>query len=268
MAVDVRVPEGEDAPLLDLLDALVDDRGRVASVQALGVNYRTVTRCRQSRRVSRRMREVLEEFRDSQDGGDAEAGTVGGDDAEVAQRDRAVELERENRDLRETVEAQAAELETLRRRVAELEERVQEPDKTDAVDGGHGQPGELRSHRRAHEVPDARVVTLDEQPDEDYAFGPAAPLVAEWRKLRTGGDQAGSRIDRAVAAVRRWELEAAMLRDFHLTLPPETEPLEETTRKDHVRWREDALAEARRKLSKAKRARLLRRLATLGLWWR
>ena len=55
MAVDGRVPEGEDAPLLDLLDALVDDRGRVAAAEALGVNYRTVVRCQQSRRVSRRM---------------------------------------------------------------------------------------------------------------------------------------------------------------------------------------------------------------------
>ena len=28
-----------DAALLDLLDALVDDRGRVAAAEALGVNY-------------------------------------------------------------------------------------------------------------------------------------------------------------------------------------------------------------------------------------
>ena len=36
MAVDGRVSEGEDAPLLDLLDALVSDRGRVAAAEALG----------------------------------------------------------------------------------------------------------------------------------------------------------------------------------------------------------------------------------------
>ena len=58
-----------------------------------------------------------------------------------------------------------------------------------------------------------------------------------------------------------------MLRDFHLTLPPETEPLDASRREDHLRWREDALTEARRELARAKRMRLLRRVLTLGLWW-
>ena len=119
-------------------------------------------------------------------------------------------------------------------------------------------------------MPDAGVVTLQEQPDEEHAFGPAAPLVAEWRGIRAGmGDgSAGSRVDRAAAAVRRWELEASMLRDFHSTLPPETERLDESRRKDHVRWRDEALAEARRELGRAKRVRLLRRVVTLGVWWK
>ena len=53
-----------------------------------------------------------------------------------------------------------------------------------------------------------------------------------------------------------------MLRDFQLTLPPETDPLDESRRKDHVRWRQ----EARRELGRAKRTRLLRWVMTLGLW--
>ena len=263
------VGTGDDAdqPLLDLLDALVNDRGPTGAAEALGVNYRTVARCQQSRRVSRRMREVLEEFRDSQVVGDDGPGIVREGDAEVAEQDRGA-LERENRELRETVEAQAAELETLRRRVAELEERGQKPGKTDAVDGGQGEPEDWRPPRRGHGLPDAGVVTLEEQPDEEHAFGPAAPLVAEWRMIRAGGGggSVGTRVDRALAAVRRWELEAEMLRDWQLTLPPETEPLDESRMKDHVRWREEALAEARGELSRAKRARLLRRVMTLGLW--
>jgi hypothetical protein len=71
-------------------------------------------------------------------------------------------------------------------------------------------------------MPDAGVVTLDKQPDEEHAFGPAAALVAEWRKLvaKVLDGVVGSRVERAVAAVRRRELEAEMLRDFHLTVPP------------------------------------------------
>ena len=119
-------------------------------------------------------------------------------------------------------------------------------------------------------MPDVGVITLEEQPDEAHAFCPAAPLVAQWREItvRVRDGSAGSRVDRAVAAVRRWELETEMLRDFHLTLPPEKEPLYESRRKDPVRWSEEALREAKRELSRAKRVRLLRRLLTLGLWWK
>ena len=59
--------------------------------------------------------------------------------------------------------------------------------------------------------------------------------------MRGISDQAESRVDRAKAAVRRWELEAAMLGEHHLTLPPEAHPLGDARRHDHVRWREDAL---------------------------
>ena len=62
-------------------------------------------------------------------------------------------------------------------------------------------------------------------------------------------------------------MEAAMLREFRLTLPPETEPLDDARREDHIRWREEALAEARRALNREKRDQLLRRVVTLGLWW-
>ena len=273
MAVDGTVPEGEDAPLLDLLDVLVDDRGRVAAAEALGVNYRTVVRCQQSRRVSRRMRQVLQEFRDGQGSSDDGPSIAAGDDAEKdageTLQGRAAALEEENRELRETVEAQAEELELLRRRIAELEERDQSQGGADAVARGQGNPGEWRPSRRGAGMPGVGVVTLEEQPDEEHAFGPAAPLVAEWREMRArmGERSTGSRVDQAVAAVRRWELESEMLGHLHLTLPPETEALDDSRRRDHVRWREEALAEARRELGQAKRARLLRRIVTLGLRW-
>ena len=259
-----------DESLLDLLEVLVNDRGRTGAAGALGVNYRTVARGQQSRRVSRRMRQVLEEFRDSQGAGADESGIVGGDGASETLRDRAaalaLALEEENRELRETVEAQAVELEALRRRITELEEQGQLRSGDDAVEGDQGQRGEWRPPRPGHRLPDAGVVTLEDQPDEEHAFGPAPPVVAERRGLRTGGDQTVSRVDRAVAAVRRRELQTEMLLDFHLTLPPETDPLNASRRQDHLRWRLDALSEARRELRRAKRLRLLRRVLTLGLW--
>lgn len=45
-----------DGALLDLLDARVDGQGRVPAARALGVNYRPLSHCCDSRQVSRRMR--------------------------------------------------------------------------------------------------------------------------------------------------------------------------------------------------------------------
>ena len=242
--------------------------GRTAAARALGVNYRTMLNCYDSRQVSQRMRQALTEFRDSQDVGDDGAAVVGGEDTEATPGERAAALELENRELRETVEVQADELKALRRRVVELEVHGQLPGENDSVNGDPGQTWDWGPPRRGHGMPDAGVVTLEEQLDEAHAFGPAAPLVVEWRAIRAmvGDGSAGIRFDRAVAAVRRWELESVMLGEFHLTLPPETHPLDDARRADHVRRRRQALAEARRELAKAQRVRLLRRLLTLGMW--
>ena len=256
-----------DAPLLDLLDALVNDRGKVAAAEALGVNYRTMVACYESRRVSRRMRRALEEYREATvDDGAQPVGDDARDIAEVVVSlgQRVVALEEENRALREVLEAQAERLEELERQVVALDEGERQRGEADAVGDGYGRRREWRPPRRGHGLPDAGVVTLEEQPDEEYAFGSAAPLVAEWRSLRTGREASGSRIDRARASVRRWELEAAILGDFCLTLPPAMEPLDASRREDHLRWRREALAAAKRELSKTKRLRWLRRNSRWG----
>ena len=163
-----------------------------------------------------------------------------GADTEETPGERPASLEKDNRELRETVETQADQLGLLGRRVAKLEEDEKSPSGADAVDCGQGQPGEWRPPRRVHGLPGAGVVTLEQQPDKEHAFSPAAPLVAEWGRLRMPGQRSGSwvnRVDRAMEAVRRWELEAEMLRDFLLTLLPDLEPLDESRRKEHLRLR-------------------------------
>ena len=257
-----------DAPLLDLLDALVKDRGKVAASEALGVNYRTLAACHDARHISRRMRKALEQYRDSAtaDGVDPASDDVGDIvDKLAALEERVTALEKENRALTETVEAQAEQLAQWEPQDAPPEDEEGQQVEADASQADFGESKEWRPPRRDHGMPDAGVVTLEEQPDEKHAFGPAAPLVAEWRGLRTGNDTKGNRVDRAEAAARRWELEIAMIGDFGLTLPPETEPLDASRREDHVRWRKEALAVA---VAKARRLRWLRRVLTLGLRWR
>ena len=183
-----------DTPLLDLLDALVNDPW-VAASKALGVNYRTMMACYDSRRVSRRMRKALEEFRDAGAGAGTGTGTEAGgtevDDDGAADevetlRQRVAELEEEARGLRGLVETQAGQLEELGRRVAHLVREAQQRGESEPV-VVDDQPSVWRPPRRRHGLPDAGVVTLEEQADEEDAFGPATELVAEWRRLRTGG---------------------------------------------------------------------------------
>ncbi len=272
---------------MDLLDALVEARGRVPAARVLGVNYRTLALCCDSRQVSTRMRRALLEFRDrgGDAGGDAEdsegePGDVDGDNRQdddgAALRQRVAELEDENYRLRQLVDEQARQLEELNRRLAVLEDTGQKGDGSEGIDvvkadvrdhdQDDGAGRDWRPPRRQPGMPDAGVVTLEEQSDEEFAFGPAAPLVAEWRRLRTGARLSVSRVDRAQAAVRRWELETQMLGDYRLTLPSDTYPLDDARRSDRVLWRRNALAEARKELGRAKRAKLLRRVLTLGIW--
>ena len=70
-------------------------------------------------------------------------------------------------------------------------------------------------------------------------------MVAEWRRLSTPGPETGNRVHRARAEERRWELEIAMIEEFKLTL--------RRVHKQRVR---------------AERLRFLRRVLTLGIWWK
>ena len=181
-------PEGgdvplSDGPLLDLLDALVEERGQVAAAQALGVNYRTMTNCHDSRRVSRRMRQALEKFRDEREaGGDQDGAAVDGDGETEAAMEalarRVAALEVENRQLKEMVEAQGTLSKPLERSGDRVEERERLWGECEPVGAGDDQ-GQRRPPRRRSGLADVGVVTLEAQPDEEDAFGPAAPLVAE-----------------------------------------------------------------------------------------
>ena len=133
-----RAPGEPDAPLsdealLELLDALVEERGRVPAAEVLEVNYRTLAFCCDSRQVSRRMRQALLDFRDAggADGHGDVAPEVGGGNAGERDGDdlerRVAALEVENAGLRELADSQAGRLDGLERRVAALEGEERQP---------------------------------------------------------------------------------------------------------------------------------------------
>ena len=253
----------DDERLLALLTGLVRERGRVGAARALGVNYRTLAGSVDSGTLSPRMRRALSEMAES---GELPTGSTPEERLDALEP-VVEELQDGLRGVSEFVAAQAERLDALERRLANVEKSRAEAGTLETAKD-ESEPGMWAPPGRGSGFPDRGVVTLDVQLDEEDAFGHALELVREWRRLRTEGPGVGSAVDRARAEQRRWELEVEMIGEFKLTLPPETEPLDESRREDHLGWRRLALERARNEHLRARRLRVLRRVLTLGLWWR
>ena len=212
----------EDLRLFEVLQQLVGSRGRMRAATALGVNYRTVVGNLEAGSLSRRMRRALQEFEaglEPAESPDLEGsrGSYGRTETVAQQMET---LAGEVGHLTEMVEAQGGQLQELGLRVAGLEDVARERTAGN-VGPDEGLAGEWRPPEREQGLPDAGVVTVDPQPDEEHAFGPAAGLVAQWRDLRTDLPNRSSRVDRARATERWWELGVILMEKYHLTLPTE-----------------------------------------------
>lgn len=276
-----RISDGE---LLRWAGDIARTRGRVQAARDVGLNYRTLARVLDDRRLSRLAREALLEAHRAESIRDVE--TVGEPDGALSRRLESAEsqladaldaLGRE-RDRADALERRLESLEEQQARAPQAERPVAEPDSerppakpaTRRLAGGHvtERPAVLASppgQRLAHQP---GVVGFDPLDGEEAALGEAAPLVAEWRLLRDGEAQHRSAVDRARAEERRWELEVELIGEHGLALPPETEPLHPSRRNDQLRWRRLTLQRARRQRLRAERLRLLRRILSLGLWRR
>ena len=127
-----------------------------------------------------------------------------------------------------------------------------------------GQPG-----RGRFPLGHPEVVTVEPMPEEEFDYGEAAPLVVEWRRARAAFLSHGSsRVERARGGVRMCELQLLIIGDHELTMPPSTYPWDESRRHDELYWVKASLAHARWALVQALFWRWVRRVLTLGLWWR
>ena len=125
LEVDQDPGEEPETPLSDLLEALVEVRGRAPAAEVLRVNYRTLAFCRDSRQVSRWMRRALLEFRNANNTGSGD--TEGGDGDRppnggmAALEQRVSDLEHENSQLRDLADEQTRQMEEWAHRVAALD---------------------------------------------------------------------------------------------------------------------------------------------------
>ena len=144
------------------------------------------------------------------------------------------------------------------RRLAELEGGTAALGEPSSGAGGNDRPVAGLPLRREH----PELVTREQAPDDADVFGGAWPLVRQWRALKDTHPDAGKGLAWLVDEERLLEVEVALLTEFGMTLPPETEPLRGFGRVGQLNWRRTALSDTRRALAKR---RLLRRILTLGL---
>ena len=153
-------------------------------------------------------------------------------------------------------------------------ERAQEMRRLAQAEAGGGARGEAAEAGGAVEKPKGRtslrreypeLVTLEPAEDDEQVFGPAWPLIVEWRGLKDTHPNRGKGLSWLVTEERFLSVELALLEEHGMTLPPETYPLKGFDRNGQLNWRRTALYDTRR--ARAKRE-LLRPVLTLGLWRR
>ena len=243
--------EMSDQRLIALLRELVKQRGTRGAAETLGIDPRTVAASMEGRSLSWRVREAMErrmealekEARSAQEADTAEAWT------EVDRR----------------LDGFAQALREMNDRLTRLEQaREKEPEDVE--------PRAVESGREARRVYHSSyfgfgVISKEPHPGEELSYGSGMPLVEEWRRLMKER-AVGTKLTQVKTRQRIMELEIAMLGEYRLTLPPGSSPLDDFTRGAELDWRERALVNIQRERARRALVRWVRRVFTLGLWWK
>lgn len=247
-----------------MLRDLVKKEGRVATARMLGVNRKTVARADGSGHITDHVALALEAL-------------LGSDVCTKTP---------EKRTLEERIEQLEADVAELRHGLEALRAAVEGEDAVEP-EGEEG-AGTLHENNKASPefevippvagmspagqevVPreDPEVVTGEPAGDDPQVYGPALPLVKEWRRLRAGHPHRGGSMSWLLTEERLLVLELAMLEEHGLTLPPETQALRGFGRRGQTGWRRKALDDTRMALRRRRMLRWVRRALTLGLWWK
>ncbi len=266
----------QEQKLVALLHEMVQERGRVETAEALGIDTRTLATSLKQTRLSRRVRKALE----------LELATGAGQEKEVARlEERMTLLEEELAGLKTAMVAGFQALSDAQRQKAP--EPAEQLPRSASVRGGEsqveaadpgdepvvGRPPAQGKRREGKDSPDPsgppagarkprrqypELVTSEAQPDDEQVYGAAWPLVDEWRRLWSEHKRPGKGLAWLKREVRILELEVAMLQQHELTLPPATYPQRGLELHSHLGWRLRALSNRRRS----------RAWATVRLWIR
>ena len=235
--------EMSDQRLMALLRELVKQRGVRGAATTLNIDPRTVAASMEGGSLSWRVREAMER------GLGSEVGTGAS--------------QREGNDSREQrTEGMERRMEALEKEVRQAREKKPEDVEPRAVESG-------REARRVYHSSyfGFGVISKEPHPGEDLSYGSGMPLVEEWRRLMKER-AVGTKLTQVKTRQRIMELEIAMLGEYKLTLPPGSSPLDDFTRGAELDWRERALVNIQRERARRALVRWVRRVFTLGLWWK
>ena len=178
--------------LSEFLRDLVRQEGKMEAAEQLGVNHKTLTRAEESGEITGRMGDALELLLRRAD--DAEVAHLRETVSVLEERVAALEVETETppaTDVEDEHEGNGAVIKDGG------EDQVQEEDGEGDGTGGPETGAAPRVVRLRPTNPDTlqpfdpEIVTVQPADDDVEVYGPAWPLVEEWRKLRVGHSTQG-----------------------------------------------------------------------------
>ena len=244
--------------LMALLQEQVRKRGAKGAARVLEIDPKTVAESIRTGRLSRRTRDSLE--RALQEGVGSAAERQRERNEKLEARVDALEKGQDEmgKELRRRIAAVEGDIAVLRRDDGAGPSQETEGQSEVGASGQGGKPPTKPSMRREH--PD--LATLEPAPDDQEIFGPAWPLIVEWRELLDAHPERGEGVDWLTTQERVLEVDLALLEEHGMTLPPEKQPLRDFDRSGQITWRRTALSDTRRE---RKRAEFLNRV-TFGRW--
>ena len=267
-----------DGRLLACLSNLVDRHGAKGAAQQLGVGYQTVRRALATEDVKRVLQKALERYLLAENSTGRFPWWVQGEElrgridvleshiqhlAYSLEETRRAVLIAESRHKRTQAEL-AERLSRLERQIQELagqrdrggDERIQVPVQ------------QAREPSQSKDQPDATPVAgVDESSNGSARTPEVAELVEARREALAAEQTARTEIERLKASQRMLEIELTLIRKHGETWPPGKE-WTRLKRGDELSWRWHTLDYVQARRRRFERRRWVRRVLTLGLWWR
>ncbi len=256
-----------DLRLMALVHHLVRKEGRMYASARLGVDSRTLASCLSKGRLTDKMR------------GAAELILASGDNPVIVELGAGLKaLEGRMGDLEGEMTRAKSESEAgLAGLREEYGERLREVESwLESLEAGHVPGSSASGLQRARKEPEAKshrkypdLVTMEPAPDEREVLRTAWPLVEEWRRLTKEHPEEGKSLSWLMAEERRLVLEIDLLEIHGLTVPPRTHPLRDSLlRRYALEDLNQALSDVRIRRFHRQILRWVRRILTLGRWWK